>query len=47
MDGKQIVAGFVLLILVYLLVINSAGTNKVIKAMADGIGGTVKALQGR
>lgn len=47
MNWKEVVAGMVMLILIYLLVNNASGTSKVIESGSGGLTETIKALQGR
>lgn len=47
MKTQEVVSAMFILILVYLLVFNAEGTNKVIAALAQGLTGTIATLQGR
>lgn len=47
MKVAEVVSAMFILILVYLLVVNAEGSNKVIEALARGLTTTIATLQGR
>lgn len=47
MDWKQVVGGFVLLVMAFILVNNGSDSNKIIASLADAASKETKTLQGR